>query len=46
MDQIHHEKVNSTNLDGCYKIDENIPSLNKLDQNINCLHQWQQIEQG
>jgi hypothetical protein len=43
MDQIHHEKANLKNLDGCYKIaNENIPSLNKLDQNINYFHQWQQ----
>jgi hypothetical protein len=47
MDQIHHEKVNLTNLDDCYKIvDENIPSLSKLDQSINYLHQWQQTGQG
>jgi hypothetical protein len=40
---IHHEKVNLTNIDYYYKIaDKNIPSLNKLDQNINCHQQWQQ----
>jgi hypothetical protein len=40
MDQIHHEKVSLTYLDYCYEIkDENIYSLNKLDQNINCIQQ-------
>jgi hypothetical protein len=47
MDHIHHEKVNLTNIDYYYKIaNESIPSLNKLNQNINCHQQWQQIGQG
>jgi hypothetical protein len=36
--KIHHENINLTNLDHYYKItNENVPSLSKLDQNINCL---------
>jgi hypothetical protein len=39
--KIYDAKVNLTYLDYCYEIiDENICSLNKLDQNINCIEQW------
>jgi hypothetical protein len=34
--KIHHENVSLINLNRCYKIaNENVPSLNKFEQNIN-----------
>jgi len=45
--KIHHEEMNLRYFYNYHKItNENIPSLNKFDENIKYFQQWQQTTQG